>query len=171
MKEIILNSGAIALVDDEDYEMVSKYKWQESKAIRNGKYYTSYALGKTCGSNKTRKTISMHRLIMNTPPHLVVDHINHNGLDNRKENLRNVTQGENQRNLRPGSKARHLNFSWRENGKASIYRNSKLTQEDIDVIVNSKGVLQRELAKRFNVTQQTISIIKKKHESTISIQP
>jgi DNA-binding XRE family transcriptional regulator len=165
MKEIILNSGAIALVDDEDYEIVSQYKWQEAKAIREGKYYTSYALAKSCGSNKTRKTISMHRLIMNTPAQLVVDHINHNGLDNRKENLRNVTRSENQRNLRPGSQPRHLNFNWRENGK----RNSKLTQVDIDVIINSKGVLQRELAERFNVTQQTISLIKRKYESSINV--
>ena len=169
MKEIILNSGAIALVDDEDYEIVSQYKWQEAKAIRKGKYYTSYALGKSCGSNKERKTISMHRLIMNTPPDLVVDHINHNGLDNRKENLRNVTHSQNQKNLRPGSKPRHLNFTWEKNGKVSIYRNSKLTQVDIDVIINSKGVLQRELAKRFNVTQQTISLIKRKYESSIKV--
>jgi len=152
-------------VDDEDYKLVSQYKWQEAKAIRKGKYYTSYALAKTCGSNKTRKTISMHRLIMNTPANLVVDHINHNGLDNRKENLRNITRSENQKNLRPGSQPRHLNFSWKVNGK----RSSKLTDDDIYIIINSKGILQKELAKRFNVTQQTISLIKRKYESSINV--
>ena len=165
MKEIRLSSGAVALVDDEDVELVSQFKWQEAKAIRNGKYYTSYAVGKL-GSGITRKTISMHRLIMGFPEGLVVDHINHDGLDNQKNNLRVVTSGENQKNLRPGSQPRHLNFKWRENGKGSIFRNSKLSQEDIRIIVSSKGVTQRELARQFSVTQQCISIIKKKYESS-----
>ncbi len=43
----------------------------------------------------------MHRLIMNTPPDLVCDHINHNGLDNRKANLRNCTIKQNNANARP----------------------------------------------------------------------
>lgn len=40
----------------------------------------------------------MHRYIMNCPKEKVVDHINHNSLDNRKENLRICTQAENQKN-------------------------------------------------------------------------
>lgn len=43
----------------------------------------------------TMKTISLHRFVMNTPKGLVVDHLNFNGLDNRKKNLRNCTSGEN----------------------------------------------------------------------------
>ena len=165
MKEITLSSGAIVLIDEEDYHIVSKYKWYEIKAVRKGKYYTSYAIGKDGTTNK-RKTITMHRLIMGFPEDLFIDHINHNGLDNRKENLRVVTASENQKNLRPGHQPRNLNFGWKQNGKASIYRNSKLTEEDIKFILNSQGVKQKDLAKQFNVTQQCISIIKKKYESS-----
>lgn len=164
MKEIKLPSGVIVLVDNEDFDLVSKYKWYEAKAIRKGKYYTSYAVGKD-GTTKERKTISMHRLIMGFPDGLVIDHINHNGLDNRKENLRVVTVSENQKNLRPGHQPRNLNFGWKQNGKPSIYRNSKLSESDILFIVNSKGIPQKDLAKKFNVTQQCISIVKKKYES------
>lgn len=162
MKEIKLSSGALVLVDDEDYDLVSKHKWYETKAIRKGKYYTSYAIGKD-GTTTKRKTIAMHRLIMGFPDGLFIDHINHNGLDNRKENLRIVTSGQNQRNLRPGSIPRILNLK-------GIKPTKKLSDNDIQIIINSKGVLQRELAKRFNVTQQTISMIKKKHESKPTIQ-
>jgi hypothetical protein len=168
MKEIILGSGAIVLVDDDDFDLVSKYRWYESKAIRKGKYYTSYAIGKD-GTTKSRKTITMHRLIMGFPENLFIDHINHHGLDNRKENLRVVTASENQKNLRPGHQPRNLNFGWKQNGKPSIYRNSKLTEKDIETIVGSKGLLQRELAKKFNVTQQTISLILKKYAKSNTI--
>ena len=79
------------LIDTEDLEKVksiSKY-W---KARRDVDRYYIYTWDKGM--------ISLHRLIMNTPKELVVDHINHNPSDNRKSNLRNVTQYENMQNIR-----------------------------------------------------------------------
>ena len=87
---IPLTRGLFAVVDAEDYERLSKYTWFAEGTDRN-----FYAVRKENG-----KSIKMHRQIMNAPDHLVVDHIDHNGLNNRKKNLRICTFAENCRNLR-----------------------------------------------------------------------
>ena len=78
MIEIPLTQGKIAIIDDEDYEKVSKYKWQ---ALNH--YYTYYAMVST-----DKKNMYMHRFIMNPKVSQHIDHINGNGLDNRRCNLR-----------------------------------------------------------------------------------
>lgn len=96
--EMIINSpkygNLIFLIDIDDIEKIEKYKWS-AKYNKNVGFY-----GQTQERNnrKNRKSIKLHRYIMNCPDNLVVDHINHNTLDNRKCNLRNVTQLENSRN-------------------------------------------------------------------------
>lgn len=97
MKEIPLTQGKVALVDDEDYEFLMQWKW-----CAHFKGHTSYSvrniyIGKINGKKRT-KTIPMHRVIMNPSNIMQIDHINHNGLDNRKENLRIVTIRENGQN-------------------------------------------------------------------------
>lgn len=98
MKEIQFQGkagiGKVMLVDDEDFEMMSKYKWYFS-ACKN----KSFCYAKTY-SLKDGKWISLfaHRLIMNAPKDMIVDHKNHNGLDNRKANLRVCTVRDNARN-------------------------------------------------------------------------
>jgi hypothetical protein len=95
MKEIKFKNGKCALVDDEDYEYLSQFKW------RCGKYSTRVnwileGLVKGKPAN-----IRMHREIMGcTDPKLDVDHINHNTLDNRKSNLRVCTRSQNGANRR-----------------------------------------------------------------------
>jgi hypothetical protein len=85
-----LTRGLFAVVDAEDYDRLSRYTWFAEGTEKN-----YYAVRKQNG-----KSIKMHREIMNAPEHLVVDHIDHNGLNNRKENLRVCTFAENCRNLR-----------------------------------------------------------------------
>lgn len=87
--EIKLTQGKVALVSDEDYEYLSQWKW--SAILIKGKIW--YATRR-----EGEKRFWMHREIMNTPKNLVVDHKNGNGLDNRRENLRNCTSFENQSN-------------------------------------------------------------------------
>jgi len=72
----------------------------------------------------------MHRLLANTPPHLFCDHINHNGLDNRKQNLRNCTKAQNNRNKRPhrNSTSEYKGVHWNKDHKkwtARIYAHGK----------------------------------------------
>lgn len=89
------------LVDDEDFDRVNQYKWFLMKLYHcdNDKLYARRYEGKT--SEKTYKAILMHRFIMDEFDRKVkIDHINHNGLDNRKENLRKCTHAENIQNSR-----------------------------------------------------------------------
>lgn len=81
-----------ALVDDEDYEMLMKWNWCVYKNGNN-----LYA-ARGNSANSEFRTTHMHRVIMNSPKGLSVDHIDHNGLNNQKSNLRNCTQAQNQWN-------------------------------------------------------------------------
>jgi hypothetical protein len=91
MKIIKLTQGQFSQVDDEDYEFLNQFKWQAYKAPN-----TYYAMRESKG-----KTIRMHRIIMKTPSNLMVDHIDHNGLNNQKINLRNCNASQNQCNKKP----------------------------------------------------------------------
>ncbi len=90
MKEIPLSRGKVAWVDDEDYERLVQWKWHCLKI--------GYA-ARTKKEAPNRYMIYMHRLILNAPSNLQVDHINHNTLDNRRCNLRLCTKAEQQYNI------------------------------------------------------------------------
>lgn len=107
-KEIMLTMGKIALVDDEDYEELNKYKWHANKH-RNTYYAIRKSVDKESG---LRKGIKMHRFIMNPPEKMQIDHINGDGLDNRKENLRVVTNRENAQNLHIEKTSRYPGVYW-----------------------------------------------------------
>lgn len=90
MKKIKLTQNKFALIDDEDFDLVSQYKWHAG--LRKHTYYAF----------NRRKNLLMHRLIMKvTDSKLQIDHINRNGLDNRKKNLRIVDNRKNSLNSRP----------------------------------------------------------------------
>lgn len=91
VKSIPVGKNNFALVDDEDYANLSRYKWQY---ITSKKSNTAYA-ARDQGSRNSRQRIYMHREITNFT---VVDHINGNGLDNRRSNLREATASQNMAN-------------------------------------------------------------------------
>jgi hypothetical protein len=94
MKKIKLSrSNLETLVDDEDYDNLSNFKWYVS--TYTGKH--PYAI-----ADIDKRRTSMHRYILNAPPHLVVDHINHETLDNQRSNLRLLTQTANKQHRRKG---------------------------------------------------------------------
>jgi hypothetical protein len=88
MKEIQLTKGFVTLVDDEDFNYLNQFKWFVFK-----KSLTYYATRESKGEK-----ILMHRIIAKTPYNLQTDHIDRNGLNNQKYNLRICTHGQNQIN-------------------------------------------------------------------------
>lgn len=103
MKKVPLSRGLFALVSDEDFEIVSAYKWCASHESRGFKHY-AIRWETICGR---RFKIRMHRFIMGLPhgDPRVVDHLDGDGLDNRRENLEVVDQRENMLRV-PGWKRR-----------------------------------------------------------------
>jgi hypothetical protein len=91
VRRIPLTRGKFALVDTADYYQLSQYNWTTQSSGN-----TFYACRKVAG-----KVIKMHRFIMSAPADLVVDHIDHNGLNNCRSNLRLCTPAQNARNTFP----------------------------------------------------------------------
>lgn len=89
VKEIPLTQGFAALVDEADYAWASTLAWS---AVRDGA--NVYAVRHGEGGRLER----LHRRVAGAAPGQVVDHINGDGLDNRRANLRVCTRGENLRN-------------------------------------------------------------------------
>jgi hypothetical protein len=102
-KQIPLTQGQFAIVDDEDYEELSKFKWHALPKYNSKMLYAARNSPREPGEKRSK--IYMAIEIMKPRKGLVVDHINHNTLDNRKENLRNVTQSQNIRNCIPRKSA------------------------------------------------------------------
>lgn len=87
MKIIPLTRGKKTIIDDQDFDRISKYKW----CI----HCDSYAVTSING-----KIVMMHRFLLKTPEGFDTDHINGNKLDNRRSNLRIVTRSQNMANTR-----------------------------------------------------------------------
>jgi hypothetical protein len=97
MRLIPITKGYSVKIDNEDFEKVNQYKWYPVFSGNNIYAATSLYLG---GGTKNKKTkgLLMHRLIMDTSTGLQVDHIDRNGLNNQKTNLRNCTHAQNMAN-------------------------------------------------------------------------
>lgn len=106
-KLISLTQGKFALVDVEDYEMVSQWKW----------YYRKD--GYAARGAYPGKTILMHRVIINPPEDMKVDHINGECSDNRKSNLRICSNTENIRNRKKqvGTSSIYKGVTWSKTNK------------------------------------------------------
>lgn len=124
VKEIQLTKGKIAIVDDEDFEWLNKRKWHTQEQGN-----TFYAR-RSFVENGQGKTIRMHREIMKAEEGDIVDHIDGNGLNNKKSNLRLVTKNQNSMNCRShkNSSSRFKGVHWHKNQKrwhAKIQKDGK----------------------------------------------
>ena len=110
MKQIILTQGRYAIVDDEDFDLVSRYKWYTIHDLKGNFWYARTNIR----INGKRTTTTMHRIIMNPENGKVVDHIDGNGLDNRRLNLRVCFNAENCKNkrLNKNNKSGFKGVSW-----------------------------------------------------------
>lgn len=107
MREVNLTKGYVALVDDEDFEFLSKFNWYAQKM--KGKYYAYRSAHKNEGERGTK--IVMHRIIAKTPRGMECDHSDHNTLNNQKYNLRNYTKKNNVQNKSSSGVSKFLGVS------------------------------------------------------------
>lgn len=101
MKEIALTQGKVALVDDEDYALVSAITW-----CANAQAGHWYAVA-------PHRKLKMHRLILRAPAGTHVDHVNGDGLDNRRANLRLATRFQNAANRRKSVNGRNYRSKYK----------------------------------------------------------
>jgi len=90
-RTVQLSRGKVAYVDEADYEAVSAHRWAAKPSDQADERW--YAFGWVGGRN-----VYMHRLILGAPEGVLVDHINGDGLDNRRSNLRLCTRSQNNMN-------------------------------------------------------------------------
>lgn len=111
MKEIPLTQGKVALVDDEDFERLSQWKWY---ARKDGS--TLYAVRNAPGPE--RGTILMHREVLgDVPGEMDIDHVDGDGLNNQKANLRIITHRQNCQNLHIQKSSKYPGVCWHKRAR------------------------------------------------------
>lgn len=108
-KNPLIKDKYFAMVDDEDYDWLIKLTWSVNKDGRT--YYARHS--KKISANKN-KCIPMHRMILGiTDPSMLVDHIDHDGLNNQRSNLRTCNYAENARNaVSFGATSKYRGVAW-----------------------------------------------------------
>lgn len=115
MKTILLTQGKVALVDDEDFSRLNYFQWFATESS-NGRWY---AHRNTVGGSP-RTIVPMHRAVLGAMPgDYDVDHIDRNGLNNQKDNLRYTTQAGNTANsvVRRDNKSGFKGVRWDKRNK------------------------------------------------------
>ena len=110
-----------AIVDPDDYERLNKHKWHAARC--NDIFYAGRST--KISKNKKWRCIKMHREILKVSDDMFIDHINRNGLDNRKANLRLATYAQNSRNRRKSKtscSSRFKGVSWHKGSKKWVAR-------------------------------------------------
>jgi len=109
MRTIPLTQGFVALVDDEDYDRVAAFKWSATKTKSN-----VYAVRKVQKPSGRTTSQLLHRFITGvTNTRVRVDHADHNGLNNQRDNLRPCVPGENGGNQKKTrGTSRYKGVSW-----------------------------------------------------------
>lgn len=122
MKEIPLTQGKVALVDDRDFDLISRFKWY---AIRMGKLIYAAHQQRVRPGYGGQRLILMHIMIMSdSRVGYECDHIDGDGLNNTRGNLRMVTRRQNCQNYHIPKTSRYSGVSWDkryENWQAHVW--------------------------------------------------
>lgn len=125
MKQIPLTQGKFSLVDDDVYEWASKFKWYAMK--NNNVYYTRRRI--SIGYKKYINVLLHHCVIGFPLFNNEVDHLNGDGLNNQRDNLKIVTHRQNQQNRHVKKTSKYVGVFWDSQNKkwrASIKKNGKV---------------------------------------------
>ncbi len=95
VRYIALTKGKFATVETADYKHLMRFRWHAKET--RGRFYAATVI--------KGKSVAMHRMLLTPPPGMVVDHIDGNGLNNCRSNLRLCTPEQNRRNTRPRRKS------------------------------------------------------------------
>lgn len=131
------------LIDTEDLSRAQEFSgsWAYARVYKD----IVYTQGTISGT-----TVKMHRWLLKPPKHLYIDHINHNGLDNRRENLRTATNAENQQNREnlPGicylpNRLSPKKWNARvRTGRKTLFAKYFLTREEaVDAVIKARAEL------------------------------
>jgi hypothetical protein len=115
MKEIKLTQGKVALVDDEDYEYLNQFNWYAKKDRHT--YYAARQIKTSVGK---QNMLFMHRVLLGlTDIKIEGEHIDHDGLNNQKYNLRKATRSQNNANKSSSknSTSKYLGVCWAKSNK------------------------------------------------------
>lgn len=122
MRKIKLTQGQYALVSDHRYEELNQWKWYALWSKRTQSYYATRVVWDT--PTKSRR-IYMHRYIMGEPKSKIVDHLDHDTLNNTDENLRLASHSQNIMNRRAAKSSKlglkNIHPSRVNNGKGRYY--------------------------------------------------
>lgn len=97
--EIALTQGLYAIVFERDYKSLSQFNWYAQKSHDGHTFYAMRSV-KNPRPPPRQKAIIMHRVILNAPEGVQVDHIDHNGLNNCRDNIRLATSWQNKGNTK-----------------------------------------------------------------------
>jgi len=145
MKEVRLTQGKVALVDDEDFKELNSHNWYTQKCGGGSNTYACRWIRPQAKGRQVR--IFMHRQILDIADGIEIDHIDGDGLNNQKENIRECSHQGNSFNRRKIKKTSSVfKGVWREDKKwrAAIRHNDKL-------IHIGRFVLEADAANAYNL--------------------
>jgi len=121
MKQIPLTQGKVALVDDDIYEVVKNYKWYAWKHYNT--YYAIRNVSRKLDPEGKQQKIRLHHTVIGKPPKdFMVDHIDGNGLNNQRSNIRIATNRINQANQGRHRKGSLVGATWHKRDKKWMAR-------------------------------------------------
>jgi hypothetical protein len=151
MKKIKLTQNQYTLVDDADFDTLNQFKWYADKQGKN-----FYAKRNSKTINGKQMIILMHRFIMKTPKGMHTDHIDGNGLNNQRSNLRICTRSENLRN-----QGKQSDNSSGFKGVSFFKRNKKWVAQ---IMVNGKYIYLGYFTDKEKASNAYITACKKYHK-------